>query len=55
MGLQCIAEKDVQMVRDIVDRTLDDVIEYVWRPPGWAESSFPNTGSHHTHSFMAAV
>ena len=55
MGLQGIAEKDVQMVRDIVDRTLDDVIEYVWRPPGWAESSFPNTGSHHTPSFMAAV
>lgn len=55
MGLQGIAEKDVQTVRDIVDRTLDDVIEYVWRPQGWAGSSFPNTGSHYTHSFMAAV
>lgn len=55
MGLQGIAEKDVQTVRHIVDRTLDDVIEYVWRLQGWAGSSFLNTGSHHTQSFMAAV
>lgn len=55
MGLQGIAEKDVQTVRDIVDRTLDDVIEYVQHLQGWAGSSLPNTGSHHTHSSMAAV
>lgn len=55
MGLQGIAEKDVQTVRDIVDRTLDDVIEYVWHLQRWAGSSFPNTGSHHTQSFVAAV
>lgn len=55
MGLQGIAEKDIQTVQDIVDRTLDDVIEYVQHLQGWAGSLLPNTGSHHMHSFMAAV
>lgn len=29
VGLQGIAEKDIQMVRDIIDRTIDDIIMYV--------------------------
>ncbi|TKC33751.1 hypothetical protein EI555_021081 [Monodon monoceros] len=29
VGLQGIAEKDIQTVQDLVDRTLDDIIEYV--------------------------
>lgn len=29
VGLQGIAEKDIQTVRDIIDRTIDDVITYV--------------------------
>lgn len=29
VGLQGLADKDVQTVRDIIDRTLEDVIAYV--------------------------
>lgn len=59
VGLQGIAEKDIQTVQDLVDRTLDDIIEYVRCLWGWAGVSPPECRGHftsqNTYSFMGAA
>lgn len=40
VGLQGIAEQDSQAVRDIIDRTIEEVIECVWLALCYPDSAF---------------